>query len=122
MDLSNGSHTDNDCDTAIVETVSSNHAPTSTESPMSNGQSRNDLKPTKPTGTPKKAECISFDQSTVDIAVMKTVLQYLDRYKMSPDQLSDEQLRSCIESVIAGAPYHLNLRSASAESDKYHSR
>lgn len=115
MDISNGSHTDDDRGDGVagVSCIPDAQLPHSFKSnghPHSNGDSRSPIK------TPQQDECISFDQEAVDVAVMKSVLQYLDKYKISPEELSDDQLKSCIQSIIADAPYHLNLRSASAGS------
>lgn len=110
MDISNGSQGEDDDDV-----VPHKPAPKLTQSPKSNDHPCA-MKSNMSMKIPEKTECFTFDQMAVDVAVSETVLQYLDRYKIHQDQLSDDQLRSCIKYVIADAPYHLNLRFQSVES------
>lgn len=130
MDLSNGSQSDDDGNNAaVLNRPVAAAVPLQLSKPkeLPNSEDRcakdEEMKPKEIfTKTPD----ILFDQKAVDMAVMKTVLQLLERYRISPDQLSDDQLKSYITYVIGYVPYQINLRSTSVQSedsaDSCHSR
>lgn len=57
----------------------------------------------------EKEQDIVTKQQTVDLAVMKTVLQYLDESQINPEDLSDDRLKIYIKFMINMKYYKKNL-------------
>lgn len=111
MDLSNRSHSDD----SDFEAVSNNPAP---QPPKSNAQrvGENDMKSTMPKAITEKPECISFHQKAIDELTKELVLQYLKKNNLSPETLTDNQLKSYIKYIIDLEYFKKNARPGSVES------
>lgn len=107
MDLSNGKDEHVSCDPAPMSRPN--------QSPKSNVHcTKDDANELNSRVIPENGETNSADQMAVDVAVMETVLQYLEKNNIYPDRLTDDELTWYIKYVIDNVPYQ--LRSNSVES------